>query len=307
MYVLVVGRQSGDSSFSPANATSTNLSEPLIITPIELSEPREDGAIVHEMQQGQAMWTVAAYYDVDLDQLYLINSLTEKDVLHPGDEVFVRLPDGQDPPPTPTPPLSVVVQSGESAWTIAGRHSISVDYLFLLNNLSPNTVLQPGDELVIRLAEGQAPPPTATPMVMYTIQSGDSAWSIAAQYGLTVNELLSLNSLSTDSVLRPGSQLRVRFPTPTPPPTSTAVITRETGGLAAANPAEISAKPGEPTLSSPEQEAPPLTPIPAITAPIQPSESDQLSGDPVLFIGLFLTLVAIGGIILYWRRSRISL
>jgi LysM repeat protein len=307
MYVLVVGRQSADNSFSPANTASTNLPEPLIITPIELSEPREDGAIVHEMQQGQAMWTIAAYYDVDLAHLYLINSLSEKDVLHPGDEVFVRLPDGQDPPPTPTPPLSVVVQSGESAWTIAGRHSISVDYLFLLNNLSPNTVLQPGDELVIRLAEGQAPPPTATPILMYTIQSGDSAWSIAAQYGLTVDELLTLNSLSTDSVLRPGSQLRVRFPTPTPPPTSTTVAAQETGELAAANPAEIPTNPEEPTLSSPEQESASLTPIPAITAPLQPPDSGQSSGNLVLFIGVVLTILVIGGIILYRRRSRVSL
>jgi LysM repeat protein len=200
----------------------------------------------------------------------------------------------------------VVVQSGESAWTIAGRHNISVDYLFLLNNLNPNTILQPGDELVIQLAEGQAPPPTATPMVMYTIKSGDSAWNIAAQYGLTVNELLSLNSLSTDSVLRPGSLLRVRFPTPTPPPTPVAVATRETEELAA-GPAKIPPKSEEPTLSSPDQSIRLPTPVPDTAAPIQPSDSSQSPGNPFLFSGIILTILAIGGIILYRRKSRISL
>jgi LysM repeat protein len=219
MYVLVVGRHSDSPAFNQASTAGGNSAAPLIITPIELAEPREDGAIIHIMQQGQALWTVAAYYDVDLDFLYLINNLTKEDILHPGNDVFVRLPDGQDPPPSPTPPLSVIVQEGESAWLIAGRHGISVDFLFLLNNLNPNSMLQPGDELVVRLAEGQEPPPTPTPPTTHQVQEGDSAWSIAARYGLTLNQLSELNNLTSDSILRPGDQLVVRFPTPTPLPT----------------------------------------------------------------------------------------
>ena len=219
MYVLVVGRYSNSPAPSQSAAAENNSAAPLIITPIELAEPREDGAIVHVMQQGQALWTIAAYYDVDLDYLYLINNLTKEDILHPGNEVFVELPEGQEPPPTPTPPLSVVVQEGESAWSIAGRHGISIDFLFLLNDLNPNSMLQPGDELVVRLAEGQEPPPTPTPPTTHQVQEGDSAWSIAARYGLTINQLLELNNLGNDSILRPGDQLVIQFPTPTPVPT----------------------------------------------------------------------------------------
>jgi len=220
MYVLVVGRYSNAPAPNRASITNDNSAAPLIITPIELAEPREDGAIVHVMRQGQALWTVAAYYDVDLDFLYLINNLTKENILHPGNEVFVRLPEGQEPPPTPTPPLSVIVQEGESAWLIAGRNGISIDYLFLLNNLNPDTMLQPGDELIVRLAEGQAPPPTPTPPTTHRVREGDSAWSIAARFGLTINQLLELNNLNTDSILRPGDELVVRVPTPTPVPTA---------------------------------------------------------------------------------------
>jgi LPXTG-motif cell wall-anchored protein len=85
------------------------------------------------------------------------------------------------------------------------------------------------------------------------------------------------------------------------------VAAQETGELAAANPAEIPANPEEPTLSSPEQESASLTPIPAITAPLQPPDSGQSSGNLVLFIGVVLTILVIGGIILYRRRSRVSL
>jgi LysM repeat protein len=301
MYVLVVGRHSNSPAPNRSSTGEENSAAPLIITPIELAEPREDGAIVHIMQQGQALWTVAAYYDVDLDFLYLINNLTKKDILHPGNEVFVRLPAGQDPPPTPTPPLSVIVQEGESAWLIAGRHGISVDYLFLLNNLNPSSMLQPGDELVVRLAEGQEPPPTPTPPTTHQVQEGDSAWSIAARYGLTLNQLSELNNLTSDSILRPGDQLVVRFPTPTPLPSP------ETTSTPAILDLEIADAPEQPT------QQPTVVAIKegefagekGPTPPVVPAEESSDTGlTPnvrfMLFIGGLVALVT--GAILYFKR-----
>ena len=218
MYVLVVGRH--DSSSLNGNlATVDNSTEVLIIVPIELAKPQEDGSIVHEIKQGQALWTVAAYYDVDLSFLYQINGMNEDSVVHPGDGVFVRLADGQPPPPTPTPPLTHVVQEGESAWTIAGQHDIGLDFLYLLNDMQEGSVLQPGDEIAIRLAEGQSPPPTPTPRTHHEVRAGESAWVIAALHGLSVEELMVLNDLNVETILRPGDQLLIRQPAATPLPT----------------------------------------------------------------------------------------
>jgi len=223
MYVLVVGRPPGPYENARRPESNVPSAAPLIITPIELAQPREDGSIVHVMQQGQALWTVAAYYDVDLAYLYLINGLTENDFLHPGDEVTVRLADGQEPPPTPTRPLTHTVTEGESAWSIALQNGIGLDYLYLLNNMNEDSMLQPGDQLVVRLAEGQAPPPTPTPPTHHVVRSGQSLWLIAALYDLTLEELMELNDLTPQSVIRAGDQLLIRqLPTATPiPPTNT--------------------------------------------------------------------------------------
>lgn len=223
MYVLVVGRPPGPNESGPSIAEPDTSAEPLIITPIRLAEPREDGSIVHVIQQGQAMWTIAAYYDVDLGYLYLINGLTEADVLHPGDEVTVRLADGQEPPPTPTPPLTYTVQDGDSAWSIALKHGIELDFLYLLNNMTDDSMLHPGNEVVVRLAEGQSPPPTPTPRSTHIIKEGQSLWLIAALYNLTLEQLMELNGLTPESVIRPGEELLIRLPTPTPPPTETPI------------------------------------------------------------------------------------
>jgi membrane-bound lytic murein transglycosylase D len=64
-------------------------------------------------------------------------------------------------------------------------------------------------------ADGNAPLPTlttataagTTPRRTHTVRSGESAWSIARRYGITVKSLLSRNGLDRSSVLRPGMVL----------------------------------------------------------------------------------------------------
>ena len=298
MYVLVVGRPPGpyESASRPQAAPAS--AAPLIITPIELAEPGEDGSIVHVLQQGQAMWTIAAYYDVDLGYLYLINGLTEENVLHPGDEVTVRLAEGQVPPPTPTPPLTHTVREGESAWSVALQNGIGLDYLYLLNNMNADSMLQPGDQLVVRLAEGQAPPPTPTPPTHHVVRDGQSLWLIAALYSLTLEELIALNDLTTESVIRSGDQLLIRFlptatpipPTGTPAPQTTAIAQAETAVI------EIAISPAPGNAGSAQSNLEPGASIPEVPALGQNEEAtgETNSGSS----GLIVVMVVVGALVL---------
>jgi len=69
--------------------------------------------------QGESLWVIAAYYKTDLVTLLWLNGLPEDAVVHPGNEVKVRLVPGEAPPPTPTPQLTHIVKSGDTAWGIA--------------------------------------------------------------------------------------------------------------------------------------------------------------------------------------------
>ena len=222
-YVLVVGRPS---SAPPPLDQADDSPAPLFITPITLATPREDGSIVHVVQDGQALWTLAAYYEVPLTDILLYNGLQPDSFVQPGDEVVIRLADGQAPPPTPTPPLTHVVQDGQSLWSIAIQYDLSFADLLWYNALDENDILQPGTELTIRLAPGQSPPPTPTPVLVHTIQTGETLWDVALAYGLNLDELLALNAgLTADSIIVPGQQVQVRLAAPTavstqPPPTT---------------------------------------------------------------------------------------
>ena len=107
-----------------------------------------------------------------------------------------------------TPPVGsstqyYTVQRGDSLWTIANRFGVTVNDLVETNNLSSNT-LQIGQ--VLRIPTKTTPPNENT--ITYTVQRGDSLWSIANKYGVTVNIIRELNNLTTDT-LQIGQQLLI--------------------------------------------------------------------------------------------------
>ena len=67
--------------------------------------------------------------------------------------------------------------------------------------------------------------PDESGAIYHEVQPGQTAWTIAAQYGVDLAELLKLNGLTEDSILHPGDVLTIRAPdaptsTPTVTPTS---------------------------------------------------------------------------------------
>jgi LysM repeat protein len=214
-YVLVVGQPS-DAPPPPAADTSP---EPLFITPITLAQPGEDGSIVHVVQEGQALWSLAAHYELPLSDLLLFNSLPPNAIVQPGDRITIRLAEGQAPPPTPTPPTMHTVLEGQSLWSIAVQYNVKLGDILWLNQLPEDAVLQPGELIRVRLAPDEIPPPTPTPILYHAVRSGQTLWEIAFTYNLTLDDLLALNNIDENVILQPGDQLLVREAVPTPVPT----------------------------------------------------------------------------------------
>jgi LysM repeat protein len=142
------------------------------------------------------------------------------------------------PLPTPTP-ITYVVKDGDTCLGIALFFDISVRDIVLVNNLSSECVINPGDNL-------QIPQPTPTPTslptstisvgeqteqacekVAYNVLEGDTLGSIAQAYGVPMEAIRVENGLPGDTVFL-GQELTIPLckrstpqgptPTPTVPP-----------------------------------------------------------------------------------------
>ena len=101
------------------------------------------------------------------------------------------------------------VQSGEYLLGIASQYGISLDQLMSANGLSSDW-LMPGTVLTIPSgsSEGESQSGTASGSGIYTVQPGDTLIGIANAYGISVDQLMSWNGLSS-SWIYAGTQLSV--------------------------------------------------------------------------------------------------
>jgi len=67
------------------------------VAPVAITAPDEDGSVVHEVEFGQALWSIAGAYEVTIDQLLALNNLTANAVIYEGQTLIIQ------PPYTPTP------------------------------------------------------------------------------------------------------------------------------------------------------------------------------------------------------------
>ena len=86
-----------------------------------------------------------------------------------------------------------IVQWGESLAVIATRYGTTVEALTAANGLANPDLIYVGQRLIIPASGGQAAPP---PGGTYTVQRGDTLYSIARRYGTTVRALMEANNLS---------------------------------------------------------------------------------------------------------------
>jgi hypothetical protein len=75
---------------------------PEYIIPVIRSTARPDGDVLHKVQSGQTLWSVAVTYSTTINRLRAFNNLGEGTIIHPGQVLLVQKGATQPPPPTPT-------------------------------------------------------------------------------------------------------------------------------------------------------------------------------------------------------------
>jgi LysM repeat protein len=126
-----------------------------------------------------------------------------------------------------TPAAAYVVRPGDSLWTIARRHKLTVADLTAANGLAANAALQPGRKLIIpsqsvpvapgapstggvptpKAAESAPAPKLAADGVRHVVQSGETLGVIARNYGVRQAEIAVANRITDPARIRAGTEL----------------------------------------------------------------------------------------------------
>lgn len=192
--------QKGDSLYSIANKLGTTVSElkkennlttntlqigeVLRIPTKEIYEGEEN---VYIVQKGDTLYSVAMANNTTVDELKRINNLTTN-ILSTGQ--LLKIPSALLPEST------YIVKKGDSLYSIANKYNTTVDELKRINNLTSN-ILSIGQVLKLpsdKVSDVEKEENT----ISYTVQKGDSLYSIARKYSTTIDKIKDLNNLTTN-------------------------------------------------------------------------------------------------------------
>jgi uncharacterized protein YkwD len=92
-YTLDVGYISGSPGSGSTIIPSSAIPQITPLYPIVVATPLPDGSIVHIVQPGQSLWSIAAVYKISLADLQMLNKLTSSNTIYIGQKILIKPPE----------------------------------------------------------------------------------------------------------------------------------------------------------------------------------------------------------------------
>lgn len=219
----------GDTLYSIANKYNVSVNELMRINNLKSTNlaigqqlripingvPSTSNYIIYTVKVGDSLYSIAKKYNVSVDTLINENSLVST-TLAIGQKLKIPVEDQGD---NDYQYMTYIVQSGDSLYKIAKNYGMTVGQLMEINNLE-TTNLSIGQVLKVLSTGGSS---SGIPLgsscygsgykepswETYTVKSEDNLYNIARKYGVSVDYLMEINDLSTNS-LSIGQVLKIR-------------------------------------------------------------------------------------------------
>lgn len=205
-----------------------------ILVPIDRQERFKEGiaalppqervrVVYHRVRRGDTLGRIADKYGISLAALKNANKIRGT-TIHPGQELLIaaapkgmKLPSAaqlasleeEAPVRSRSPSDKHVVRRGDTLWSIARTHGVSMERLANTNGLARNDTLTVGQVLAIpgtaKLASTDSG--SVARSTTYVVRRGDSLSTIADKFRVRLTDLLGWNNLTKRSVIKPGQRL----------------------------------------------------------------------------------------------------
>ncbi|EMW5431868.1 LysM peptidoglycan-binding domain-containing protein [Enterococcus faecium] len=181
----------------------------------------------YTVKAGESVWSVANKNGITMDQLIEWNNI-KNNFIYPGQQLIVKGGTSANTntgsttsaakPNTPNTSATTstsstgntmyTVKAGESVWSVANKHHITMDQLIEWNNIK-NNFIYPGQQVIVKKGSSQSTnQQSVTGSKTYTVKSGESVWSVADSHGITMAQLIEWNNIKNNFIY-PGQTLIV--------------------------------------------------------------------------------------------------
>jgi membrane-bound lytic murein transglycosylase D len=188
----------------------------------KLAKPEEGSLARVELQGPLSLKYLAQVAGVDADTLRDLNPSLRRGVVPPG-SASVRVPAkaadaivaraaslrSED---TDLTVCSYTLRDGDSLKKLARSLGVNVDTLLAMNDLRSPSRVSEGDSVYLPVRARDLGTILNAEAVYHAVEKGDTLYSIAKKYALTVDELRDLNDISRGDKLHRGQKLRVNAP-----------------------------------------------------------------------------------------------
>lgn len=129
--------------------------------------------------------------------------------------------------PTPSGPITYIVEEGDVLWSIAEKFGVDIQILMYVNNIAVADEIFVGQELIIPVEGTELPTETPLPAtllpgqkIIYRVKPGDTLESIAALFNSTAEAIAEENGIEDPNAIGIGQELIVPVNIATPTPTT---------------------------------------------------------------------------------------
>lgn len=175
--------------------------------------------VYHHVRKGDTLGGIADKYGVSIAAIKTANRIRGT-LIRPGQDLLITAAPTGMAAAAPTTMIAAreprnssdkhIVRRGDTLWSIARSHGVTMDSIVSSNGLSSDDTLAVGQVLQIpgtaTLASARADA-VDTRSTTYVVRRGDTLSRIATKFRVRLSDLLGWNDLNSRSVIKPGQRL----------------------------------------------------------------------------------------------------
>lgn len=184
------------------------LSESTEILPVEPPKENDEDLQTEKLttiviEPGDTLSALAAKYKTTVSKLVQLNHIKNANLIYAGNTLLVPM-NSSNSNDTENETIIYIVKRGDTLSQIARNYQTTVKNIAKQNNIQNVNLIYPGQKLTISIGCQHD-----CGHKLYTVQRGDTLWSIAKRYQTSIANIVRLNRIKNQNLIYPGQIFRI--------------------------------------------------------------------------------------------------